>query len=255
MLELAIAKELYDRYPDASEGRLAKIRSHVVSRQSCAAVARELHLGERLGAAAGEALAGDELAGSSRAGTCRRAARGGDRGALPRARLRARSRRRSWRRSPTGSSTRERPTSTTRPSSRRPSRRRPQLTTLCRRGAGRTHFSARPDRRRRARATSRAGRLRSRAAPSPILADDRSWGPGTRPAPRRMPSRRPAKTGRSQPSARRLAFGRRRRPTRHAGAVGPRRGARASADSLASRPCICARSACAASSRSRTRSS
>lgn len=62
MLELAIAKELYDRYPDASEGRLAKIRSHVVSRQSCAAVARELRLGERLGEAAGEGLASDELA-------------------------------------------------------------------------------------------------------------------------------------------------------------------------------------------------
>ena len=48
MLELAIAKELYDRYPDASEGRLAKIRSHVVSRASCAVVARELGLGERM---------------------------------------------------------------------------------------------------------------------------------------------------------------------------------------------------------------
>jgi ribonuclease-3 len=62
VLELAIAKELYDRYPDASEGRLAKIRSHVVSRQSCAAVARELRLGERLAAAAGETFAADELA-------------------------------------------------------------------------------------------------------------------------------------------------------------------------------------------------
>ena len=61
MLELAIAKELYDRYPDASEGRLAKIRSHVVSRQSCAAVARELALGERLAEAAG-GVAEDELA-------------------------------------------------------------------------------------------------------------------------------------------------------------------------------------------------
>ncbi len=61
VLELAIAKELYDRYPDASEGRLAKIRSHVVSRQSCAAVARELRLGERLGEAAGKELAGEEL--------------------------------------------------------------------------------------------------------------------------------------------------------------------------------------------------
>src|SRR4051795_6405879 len=61
VLELAIAKELYDRYPEASEGRLAKIRSHVVSRQSCAAVARELNMGEQLAAAAGEALAGEEL--------------------------------------------------------------------------------------------------------------------------------------------------------------------------------------------------
>jgi ribonuclease-3 len=48
VLELAIAHELYDRYPDFSEGRLAKIRSHVVSRASCAVVARELGLGERL---------------------------------------------------------------------------------------------------------------------------------------------------------------------------------------------------------------
>jgi ribonuclease-3 len=48
VLELAIAGELYTRFPDASEGRLAKIRAHVVSRQSCAGVARELGLGERL---------------------------------------------------------------------------------------------------------------------------------------------------------------------------------------------------------------
>ena len=61
VLELAIAKELYDRYPDASEGRLAKIRSHVVSRQSCAAISRELRLGERLSEAAGASLAPEEL--------------------------------------------------------------------------------------------------------------------------------------------------------------------------------------------------
>ena len=48
MLELAIARALYDRYPDFSEGRLAKIRSHVVSRASCAVVARELGLGQLL---------------------------------------------------------------------------------------------------------------------------------------------------------------------------------------------------------------
>jgi ribonuclease III len=45
VLELAIARALYDRFPDASEGRLAKIRAHVVSRHSCAAVARDLELG------------------------------------------------------------------------------------------------------------------------------------------------------------------------------------------------------------------
>jgi ribonuclease III len=48
VLELAVARALYDRYPDLSEGRLAKIRSHVVSRASCAVVARELDLGPRL---------------------------------------------------------------------------------------------------------------------------------------------------------------------------------------------------------------
>jgi ribonuclease-3 len=47
VLELAIAHELYSRYPEFSEGRLAKVRSHVVSRASCAVVARELQLGER----------------------------------------------------------------------------------------------------------------------------------------------------------------------------------------------------------------
>ena len=46
VLELAIARALFDRYPDFSEGRLAKVRSHVVSRASCAEVARELDLVE-----------------------------------------------------------------------------------------------------------------------------------------------------------------------------------------------------------------
>jgi len=48
VLELATARALYERYPDFSEGRMAKIRSHVVSRASCAVVARELGLGEEL---------------------------------------------------------------------------------------------------------------------------------------------------------------------------------------------------------------
>ncbi|MGL6279474.1 MAG: ribonuclease III [Gaiella sp.] len=47
VLELAIARALYDRFPEADEGRLAKIRAFVVSRQSCATVAKELGLGER----------------------------------------------------------------------------------------------------------------------------------------------------------------------------------------------------------------
>jgi ribonuclease-3 len=60
VLELAVARTLYDRYPDFSEGRLAKIRSHVVSRASCAVVARELGLGERLARHA-EAISPDEV--------------------------------------------------------------------------------------------------------------------------------------------------------------------------------------------------
>jgi ribonuclease-3 len=60
VLELAVAKALYDRYPDFSEGRLAKIRSHVVSRQSCAQVARELELGPML-ASRGDSLPNEEL--------------------------------------------------------------------------------------------------------------------------------------------------------------------------------------------------
>ena len=50
VLELAIARALFERYPDFTEGRLAKIRSHVVSRASCAVVARELDLGARMAA-------------------------------------------------------------------------------------------------------------------------------------------------------------------------------------------------------------
>jgi ribonuclease-3 len=60
VLGLAIAQELYDRFPDEGEGRLAKIRAHVVSRQSCAVVGRRLGLGERLAEVAGR-LDSDEI--------------------------------------------------------------------------------------------------------------------------------------------------------------------------------------------------
>jgi ribonuclease-3 len=54
VLGLAIAEELYGRFPEEAEGRLAKIRAHVVSRQSCAIVGKRLGLGELFAAHAGE---------------------------------------------------------------------------------------------------------------------------------------------------------------------------------------------------------
>jgi ribonuclease-3 len=65
VLELAVAHELYARYPEFSEGRLAKVRSHVVSRASCAVVARELSRGERFAAQSAD-LSADELGRLSR---------------------------------------------------------------------------------------------------------------------------------------------------------------------------------------------
>jgi ribonuclease-3 len=44
VLELAVASHLYARFPSLSEGGLSRIRSHVVSRRSCANVARALKL-------------------------------------------------------------------------------------------------------------------------------------------------------------------------------------------------------------------
>jgi len=44
VLELAVARALFDEYPEYEEGQLAKVRSHVVSRRSCAEVARALGL-------------------------------------------------------------------------------------------------------------------------------------------------------------------------------------------------------------------
>ena len=44
VLELAVARALFDAYPDFNEGELARLRAHIVSRQSCALVADELGL-------------------------------------------------------------------------------------------------------------------------------------------------------------------------------------------------------------------
>jgi ribonuclease-3 len=48
VLELAVARALYEEYPDFAEGELARLRAHIVSRQSCALVANELGLQEFL---------------------------------------------------------------------------------------------------------------------------------------------------------------------------------------------------------------
>src|SRR5579863_1634235 len=48
VLELAIAHTLYERFPHFEEGQMAKLRSQVVSRASCAVIAAELGLGARL---------------------------------------------------------------------------------------------------------------------------------------------------------------------------------------------------------------
>jgi ribonuclease-3 len=46
VLGLVIAHHLYGRFPDSPEGDMAKVRAHVVSRDSCAAVATDLRLDE-----------------------------------------------------------------------------------------------------------------------------------------------------------------------------------------------------------------
>ncbi len=60
VLELAVARALFEGYPEFTEGKLAKVRSHVVSRASCAVVARELGLPTRLAEQAAQALAPEE---------------------------------------------------------------------------------------------------------------------------------------------------------------------------------------------------
>ena len=66
MLELAIAHTLYDRFPDFEEGQMAKLRSQVVSRASCAVIAAELGLGDAAARAATRARRATSRRGSSR---------------------------------------------------------------------------------------------------------------------------------------------------------------------------------------------
>jgi len=61
VLGFVLARALYDRYPDFTEGQLSKIRAHVVSRASCAVVAQELGLGDWLLETGANAGSRDEL--------------------------------------------------------------------------------------------------------------------------------------------------------------------------------------------------
>ncbi len=122
VLELAVARALYDAYPDFAEGELARLRAHIVSRQSCAVVADELGLQKLLVEHARGRLRGGGRASRQEPQRARGAARGRAGRALPRARFRGRSKERSPRPSAAASSTRRRATSTTRRSCRRSSR-------------------------------------------------------------------------------------------------------------------------------------
>jgi len=67
VLGLAISSELYPRFESAGAGRLTKLRAQAVSRQSCAEVARNLGLPEKLAVAAHEGgRSAEELVGSDR---------------------------------------------------------------------------------------------------------------------------------------------------------------------------------------------
>ena len=65
VLELILTEYLYDRYPDAPEGDLTKIRSGLVCEASLAAIARHIDLGKYLRIGRGEA----ELKGNTRDST------------------------------------------------------------------------------------------------------------------------------------------------------------------------------------------
>ena len=58
VLELAVSRVLYDRYPALPEGDLSRIRSRLVCRASLAALARELELGQYLLLGRGEESTG-----------------------------------------------------------------------------------------------------------------------------------------------------------------------------------------------------
>ena len=58
VLNCAVALELYQRFPDLSEGELSRLRANLVNQQSLAAVAQQFSFGERLRLGEGELRSG-----------------------------------------------------------------------------------------------------------------------------------------------------------------------------------------------------
>lgn len=58
LLNCTIARYLYDTYPDVAEGDLSRLRANLVNRQTLAALAQQLHLGEYLLMGEGELKSG-----------------------------------------------------------------------------------------------------------------------------------------------------------------------------------------------------
>jgi ribonuclease III len=58
ILSFVVSHELYERFPDLSEGELTRLRASLVKKETLAAVARELSLGEALALGGGELKSG-----------------------------------------------------------------------------------------------------------------------------------------------------------------------------------------------------
>lgn len=58
VLGLIVARQLFDRYPEASEGELSRMRASLVNRDTLAEIAREMDLGSQLQLGAGERKSG-----------------------------------------------------------------------------------------------------------------------------------------------------------------------------------------------------
>ena len=69
VLDFVVAQLLYQSEPDAHEGRLTRLRAHLVRRETLAAIARDLHIGEVLRLGPGELKSGgrgrDSICGES----------------------------------------------------------------------------------------------------------------------------------------------------------------------------------------------